>query len=477
MNIVEEIWRRANPSAPALMFAGHTLSYGALRTLTEAASAALGDLTNQRVGFDFPNGFPHIVWSLAVLRAGGVLIPIAPELSARERMELRTTTGLHLTVCAEGKTTLPAGEAARRLEIQGLGSALVFSHAESDAALPYSGSALHALNPALVRFSSGTTGRRKGVVLSHETLLARVTASNSHLQIGPADRVIWMLPMAHHFAVSIVLYLLHGATTVLENSHLGADVFKTLADSAGTVLYAAPFHYALLASCPAAHPVSSLRLAVSTAAALPETVSQPFQQRFGLPLRQALGVIECGLPIFNDHWSYKSDSIGRPQAGYEFSLREMGPAPADQGSPGELYLKGPGFVDAYLAPWTPRTQILQEGWFRTGDLARVDADDALFLVGRTHSVINVGGMKCFPEEVEACLSEHPAVREARVAGLPHPTFGAVPVAEFVPADPNHVPKASELMAHCRTRLSRYKIPLQYTAVTALPKTPSGKIQR
>jgi long-chain acyl-CoA synthetase len=338
--------------------------------------------------------------------------------------------------------------------------------------------ALAALNPALIRFSSGTTRQRTGVVLSHETLKARVEAANSGLRIGPGDRVVWILPMAHHFAVSIILYLLHGATTVIEESHLGDDVYRAVAEHAGTVLYASPFHYALLAGCESARPAPSLRLAVSTAAPLPLGTAQAFLERFGLPITQALGIIECGLPIFNGRWAAeKPGSVGLPQPGYEMRLRAENGGDIADGESGELFLRGSGLADAYLVPWTPREQFLRDGWFRTGDLARVDPDGAVFLSGRSHSVINVGGMKCFPEEVEATLNSHPGVIESRVLPREHPALGTIPVAEIVPRDPAAPPKMGELISFCRARLSSYKIPARFVTVAAIPKTPSGKVQR
>jgi long-chain acyl-CoA synthetase len=155
------------------------------------------------------------------------------------------------------------------------------------------------LNPAFIRFSSGTTGTSKGIVISHESLLARVTAANRGLRIGPEDRVVWILPMAHHFAVSIMLYLLHGATTIIENSHLAEDVLNAGTKHGGTVLYGAPFHHALLATEGSGRAWPTLRLAVSTAATLPLATAQAFDQRYGVALSQGLGIIEVGLPLLN----------------------------------------------------------------------------------------------------------------------------------------------------------------------------------
>src|SRR5690606_17953862 len=120
---------------------------------------------------------------------------------------------------------------------------------------------------------------------------------------------------------------------------------------------------------------------------------------------------------------------------------------------GELWLRGPGLFDAYLSPWQPRAKVLTpDGWLRTGDLAVSDADGTLHLQGRLKTVINVGGMKCFPEEIEAALESHPAVREVRVYGREHPRFGSVPVAEIVPlgATPPQIP---HLIAHAREVLA------------------------
>jgi long-chain acyl-CoA synthetase len=477
MNIVEEIFLRADRPAIAIISGARQWTFGEIESLTNAAAARLGEAGRQRVGLYCPNGVAHIVWSLAILKCGGVIVPVAPELSPVERDTLLRTTALDTVLCADGKQWHRPALRSTALEVEGL-SVATLTAGWREGGATFDEAALAALNPALIRFSSGTTGNRKGVVLSHETLLARVTSGNAGMRVGPGDRVIWMLPMAHHFAVSIILYLLHGATTVLEDSHLGDDVFRALSEHRGTMLYASPFHYALLSSCEEARPVPSLRLAVSTAAALPVETARKFRERLGIPLTQALGIIECGLPLFNARWpGEKPESVGCPQPDYAISIRDESGAEVAPGATGELFLKGPGFVDAYLSPWMPRGQILENGWFRTGDHARVDGEGAVFLVGRSHSVINVGGMKCFPEEIEATLNEHPAISESRVSSIAHPTFGMMPVAEIVPTDPAAPPKTSELIAHCRARLSSYKMPLKYTVVAAIPKTPSGKIQR
>jgi long-chain acyl-CoA synthetase len=445
VNIVERIFRKADRQAVALICEGREISYGKLTEMTDAAAVAIAATSAARVALDCPNGIAHVTLALAIVRAGKCLVPLASELSARERERVIRETGVGAIVDASGEVrAVPVGE-------------LTFDEA-----------ALAALNPAFIRFSSGTTGASKGIVLSHESLVARVTAANRGLGIGPADRIVWILPMAHHFAVSIILYLWHGATVIVENSHLAEDILTAATMHGGTVLYGAPFHHSLLAAEGSGRAWPSLRLAVSTAATLPMVTAQAFDQRFGKPLAQGLGIIEVGLPLLNlSRARDKPMSVGQPLPDYAAEVR----------GDGEVLLRGPGMLDAYLYPWRLRAEIMEDGWFRTGDLARRDDDGDLHLFGRSHSVINVAGLKCFPEEIEAVLNEFPEVQRARVLGKPNARFGAVPVAEIVPRDPAQPPQISALAAHCRRALARYKIPVEFRFVEHVPLTPNGKIQR
>ncbi len=444
-NIVEHIFNNADRSAPALIRGDTEISYGKLIDLADETARKIDRLPAARVGLECPNGVTHVVLALGIVRAGKCLVPIAGELAPPERERLLRETGIEAIVRENGSIeSIPLAEE-----------------------LPFDEAALAQLNPAFVRFSSGTTGRSKGIVLSHASLFERVTAANRGLCVSPSDRVLWVLPMAHHFAVSIMLYLLHGAATVIVDSHLPADILAAGRAHRGTVLYGAPFHHAALAAEGSANPWPDLRLAVSTAAALREETALAFLARYGLPLTQGLGIIEVGLPLLNLTSALeKPQSVGRPMPGYEADIRD-----------GELVLRGPGLLDAYLHPWRTRDAILEDGWFHTGDLARMDADGDFFIEGRAHSVINVAGLKCFPEEIEHVLCQHHAVRQARVFGKLNTRVGAVPVAEIVPIDPGTPPSASLLAAHCRAALAGYKVPVEFRVVETLPLTPSGKIKR
>jgi len=330
----------------------------------------------------------------------------------------------------------------------------------------------HGLNIAFIRFTSGTTSARKGVVLCHETVRDRVAAANKSLRIGPHDTVMWCLPMSHHFLITIVLYLSRGATIVLFRHVLARAFLEAVDHWKATVLYAAPFQFALLARDDSEISLSSVRLAVSTTCPLPQDVAEDFFKRFKLPLSQALGVIELGLVSLNaDDPLGRWNSVGRPLE--DFRVRIIAP---DGGGCGEVAVRGPGIFDGYAAPWLPRERVLRDGWFHTGDIGRIDADGFLFLIGRKTAVINLAGRKVFPEEIEAVLNRHPAVRESRAYGRAHPHLGEAVEAEVVLTEPGA--DLQSVRDFCRASLAAFKIPSRLHVVNDLPRTTAtAKIRR
>lgn len=455
VNIVDLIFARSTAAHPAVVSPELQLTFGELQARMNgcaerlSADPAWPRKNRPRIGLDAPSGADYIVVALAILKQNACFVPIPAELTASERAQLAKSTALDAIVFAKS---------AEDWRIKAV------AH---DSPPAFDESALEALNPAFIRFSSGTTGASKGIVISHETLLGRITAANAGLRIGPEDRVLWVLPMAHHFAVSIILYLYHGATTILAPASDPAVMLRLMREHAATVMYGSPYHYTLLASQLEAAAMKSLRLAVSTAFALSQEVADLFHSKTGLHLTQGMGIIEAGLPLLNlEHATTHPTSVGKPTPSFEVKLDD-----------GELLLRGPGLFDAYLSPWQPREAVLRDGWFPTGDIAEIDETGSIFLRGRVRSVINVGGMKCFPEEVEAVLSSHPSVKAARVLARPHAALGFVPVAEVIAENGAETSLTGELKKLCQQRLSAYKVPLLITFVSDFPLTASGKVRR
>ena len=460
MNLTELLDKtaREQPKKMALIEGDRIVSYAELVELTVVLATQLEALQlplSCRVGLCFPNSVNYIALTFALWRINAVVVPIPTECTDDETCNIATTMQLEAILSQKPRD--------QSISLQGN---VFFTRLT-----PKFPSDHHGLNLAFIRFTSGTTSARKGVALCHETIYDRIVAANQLLCIGPTDVVMWCLPMSHHFLVTIVLYLSQGATIVLARHVLSRPFLEAAHRWTGTVLYAAPFHYSILARDTSGIRLPSLRLAVSTTCSLTHEVALNFERRFGLPLSQALGVIELGLVCANvDDPVARWDSVGRPLPKYAVNIRD-----AEADGYGDVVVSGPGFFDAYTNPWTNRDQAALDGWFATGDVGRMDSEGYLFLAGRKTAVINLAGRKVFPEEIESVLNRHPAVTESRVYGSAHPHLGEVVEAEVVLREPTAI---SVLRDFCRGRLSADKVPSHFHVVKFIPKTVvTGKISR
>ncbi len=443
--------RHPERSALRDVAAGRALTYARLLADVEAVARSLraaGVARGQRIALVGAGSVAYVGVAFGILAAGGCLVPVAANLRPAEREAI--LSGIDVN----GIVHLPED-----------GAAWSFAWRARALAGP---PAFAALDPAFVRFSSGTTSDAKGVVLSHAATLARIAAADAVLRLSPEDRVLWTLPLAYHFAVTIPAYLGAGVEILLCGETQPRQMAAALREHAATVLYASPVQLERVAAVATKAP--ALRLALSTAAPLPPTVAARFAERVGVPVGQAYGVIEAGLACIDTGGdpTVPTGSVGRPVPGYEVALAESG----------EVLVRGPGLFDAYYAPWTPRDAVTRDGWFATGDVGAVDpASGALTLLGRIKSTIVVAGMKLFPEEVEACLVRCPGIAEARVFGVPHPRLGELPHAEVVLAPGTTALDRGAVEAWCARELSPYKVPVEFRIVDDVPKTPNGKIAR
>src|SRR5262249_38287226 len=295
------------------------------------------------VGLHLPSGADYILFTYAVWRSGGCVVPLPVELTAPEKQEIVREIALDWVISERGSASFLQ-------PFRTADGAPLPSHAH---AIPLAGPQQHpagfgAINSAFIRFTSGTTGTSKGVVLSHETIRDRIHAANDALHIGPDDRVLWLLSMAYHFAVSIVSYLSFGAAIVLPANHFAPALLDASRRHRATLIYGSPTHYAWLAGCEQDAVLPGLRLALSTTAALAAGTAERFRGRFGLPPAQALGIIEVGLPFINtDFAADRPGAVGRVLPAYRLRMEDVGWG----AGLGEVLLAGKGFLDAYYRPW------------------------------------------------------------------------------------------------------------------------------
>jgi long-chain acyl-CoA synthetase len=468
---------RAHSHRPAVtdVRSGHSLSYADLGHEVERVEAFLigeGVGPGHRIGLLAPNGTAYLPAAFGLLATGACLVPIAANLTPGEIAQITREVEVNGCLAWPKADPLPASGGQRILS-GGECDGFTFQWIARDAEGP---DALRRLNPAFIRFTSGTTATRKGVVLSHEATAARVEAADRLLRFTEEDRILWVLPLAYHFAVTIVAYVRAGAHVLLCSDSFPATIVDSIRRLGASVFYASPLHFERMSNLGPTGPLTGVRLAVSTSAPIAPAVMERFASIYGVPVGQAYGIIEAGLPCINRGSSgLPASSVGRAVAGYEVAVFSDEGAPLPPGMAGEIGVRGDGLFSAYYAPWLLREQVARDGWFLTGDIGRLEDDGALFLQGRKKAVIFVAGLKFFPEEVEECLNQFPGVTESRVFGTPHARLGQVPHAEVVLDTPK--PDLDALRAHCARALSPHKVPLAFTVVEAIARTPGGKILR
>jgi acyl-coenzyme A synthetase/AMP-(fatty) acid ligase len=331
---------------------------------------------------------------------------------------------------------------------------------------------------AFVRFTSGTTGAAKGVLLTHRAVIERITTANNGLGLTSEDRVLWVLPMAYHFYVSILLYLQAGSAIVVGADYLAESILDAAWRHNTTFLYVTPMHVRMLTGEGSGRTLpSALKRVMSVSSRLDPQAARDFLARYGVPVAQGYGIIEVGLPIMNiAEAAEHPEAIGRPLPGFEAAILDDAVRPVSVGETGQLALRGPGMFDGYLSPPRRRDEVLREGWFMSGDLAHRDVAGRIVLDGRTSSVIHIAGHKVFPEEVAAVLDQHPAVLRSRVTSRPHPQLGEAIHAEIQLRSGSPPTTSEDILLYCRRRLSNHKVPASLDFVTSLDLTSSGKVR-
>jgi long-chain acyl-CoA synthetase len=474
MNIVEQIRLETQPFAAktALVEGERTISYGQLLERIGVLSqilSARGIGIGHRIAFHCRDGIDYVIGALALLECGAAVVPVADSLTDREVRETIERIDVQGVLI---RSAIPRSSSEQSTE--SVDETFVW---QPHLATGDSDARCRELGAAFIRFSSGTTGESKGVVLSHRSIIERTDAANVGLAISDKDLILWVLGMSHHFVVSILLFLRKGATIIVANQFFPFSVLDAARQHRVTFIYGSPVHYHLLGSSDAvaSDALAQVRLAISTSMKMPAEVGVRFANKFGIFPAEAYGIIEIGLPFINTKPDAASpNTVGPILPDYELRIDNRG---AD--GVGEVLIRGKGMFDAYFSPWRSRDDCTVNGFFDTGDLGRVDDHGRLCLVGRSKTVLVCAGMKVFPEEVEEVINSMPGVKGSLVFGRDHPQFGQAPVAKVVldgsVADSSRI--IDELRGYCFQRLSSYMVPVEFSRVDALPMTASGKLAR
>ncbi|MFD4405005.1 long-chain fatty acid--CoA ligase [Nocardia sp. NPDC058499] len=503
LSVLLEDSSRRYPHRDALVLGDTRISYSELDARSNQVANLLvsrGIAPGDTVAMSFPNvpEFPIVYYG--ILKAGAVVVPLNIMLKGREIAYHLEDSGARAFLCYEGGPDLPIGEFGRAgfaaapqcrdMFVAGgsSGSAGVQSLDTALAGIPedFAAVARGPQDTAVILYTSGTTGKPKGAQLSHSNMVMNALTANRLFDSNPIrhDTHLVTLPLFHSFGQTVTMNagLSVGATLVLLPRFEAHTALKLMTDEDVTVFAGVPTMYWGLLSASGEgvdgrRIATTLRRAISGGAALPVEILARFSERFGVQILEGYGLSETSpLALFSDPESEpRPGSIGVPVWGVEARLVDADwHTVTAVGAVGEIALRGHNVMSGYLGRPEATTEVMRDGWLRTGDLARRDADGFYYIVDRAKDVIVRGGFNVYPREIEEVLITHDAVSLAAVIGVHHETHGEE-VKAFVILEPGEQITEAELIAWCRDQMAGYKYPRSIEFTTVLPMTATGKI--
>lgn len=474
----------------AIIDGENRISFSEIDKKSDQIAAGLkerGIVAGDRIALYCINSVEFAACYLGIVKSGAIVVPINLLLNPKEVLWILNDAGARAllfhpnlqtsvdSICS-ADTSL---EFTVRISGQNEGLALGWADFLSDASVMDSDAEQDDLVSIL--YTSGTTGKPKGAMLTHRNLVSNTTSAMQAIQIKPGEDVLLtVLPMFHAFAatVGMLIPLLHGATFIPVPRFEPELVAQAIENGGATILLGVPSMYNVLLNMPEKHLArfGSLKYCVSGGAAMPEALMKKFEQRFGIPIYEGDGPTECSpVTCINPIDGLKKHaSVGLPIPGVEMSIRDSEGKEVHDQEIGEICVKGPNVMKGYWNRPDATAEVFFDDRLRTGDLGYRDEDGYFYIVDRIKDMIIVNGMNVYPRVIEEVLYSHPEVLEVAVVGEPDERHGEIIVA-YVVAQPGCSLDRSKIRSFCQDHLGRYQIPKKVIVKQALPKNAAGKI--
>lgn len=498
MNLAQVISRTyaRHPGKTAIAFQGRRYSYDELNEEIRKRAlllTRLGIRRGDRVALRLPKGMEFIFLHLAALSVGAVTLPLNPAYSAEDlsyyladsQSALLITEAAHFAGLDRLRASLPglkillldgpspAGWDPLPAELQKTGSEDPRTYPAQDDDL------------AMLLYTSGTTGRSKGAMISHRNLVSNMRSIQQAWNWTEQDVLLHVLPLFHIHGLVIALHgSLHaGSTVFLAEKFDVQSAWEVLVREKCTLMMGVPtiYHRMLKQDIPGRARLQAMRLFISGSAPLPETLFHRFAAQTGFKILDRYGMTEAGIIASNplDPASRRPKSVGFPLPGVEVRIFSEKGERVPPGEVGEVCMRGDNIFRGYWNMPEKTRESLHDGWFRSGDLGYEDPRDGrrLYLVGRAKEIIITGGYNVYPKEVENVLEQHSAIQEAAVFGLPDEDFGEKVTAAVVLHPGETPPAAGMIHSFCKQHLAGYKCPKQIVVVDCLPRNAMGKVQK
>lgn len=495
MNLIELFQPsfRGRAEKPASCFNDKWFSFGELDRLSDAAALALRDRFGVRQGdrlaMYLGNCHELVIWYLAGLKLGAIIVPMNLLYRDRELNHLIGDAEPNLLLSDRERYEVlrplrdgfPCLEQVFLSDDDGDEETVAFSElTATPAPAPISVAPITGDTPALMVYTSGTTGRSKGALLSHDNLGSNIVALLHCWQWTENDRFLLALPLFHVHGLCNGLHgaLASGCTTFLLPRFKADIVIDVLCRERCTLFFGVPTMYERLleAADQGAEIPMHMRLYVSGSAPLSPDTFNRFKAVYGHEILERYGMSETAMITSNLYEGGRiQGTVGRPLPGVRLRIVDKDGRPVADGDAGEIQIKGPNVLKEYWRQPDKTAESFQDGWFRTGDLGRFDEHGHVIICGRGKELIISGGFNIYPQEVINCLVEHPAVSEAAVIGVPDQRRGELVKAYAVTAA-GHTVTEQELADYCREHLASFKVPKGVVFIDELPRNAMGKIQ-
>lgn len=507
MNLSSQLHETAKrlPQKPAYYFMDQSSTYAELDgAITKFASGLekLGVKKGDHIGLLLGNSPFFVIGMYGALRLGATVIPINPIYTPDEigyilnNGDVNTIIALDLMVpLAENVhhalpkvenyiiCETPQGKEAN-VDVTQLSvypKLKSFTNVLASGELSFHGPELDEDDVAVILYTSGTTGKPKGAMLTHKNLYSNARDVGIYLHMNEDDRVITTLPMFHVFCMTVSLNapLLSGATILIDPKFSPKEIFRLAKKYEPTVFAGVPTMYNFLYQYPDGDPkdLNSLRLCISGGAAMPVALLKSFEEKFNVMISEGYGLSEASpVTCFNPlDRPRKAGSIGQSIVHVENKVvNELGEE-VPPGQSGELIVRGPNVMKGYYKMPEETAATIRNGWLYTGDMATMDDEGYFYIVDRKKDLIIVGGYNVYPREVEEVLYNHPEIIEVAVIGVPDPNQGEAVRAYVVKKNPSLTEE--DVLAYCREHLAKYKVPSAIEFLEELPKNTTGKILR
>lgn len=500
MNIAATLARSLTKykSAKTLEFEGVMYPYEELgRQIRAHASVlrSLGVKAGDRVALSLPKGMDFIFLHLAVMSLDGVTLPLNPAYQPEEIVYFLTDSGaaFFFTDCegydrAEDMLGSVHGLTTVLVDAEPSRGALTLAHARERADPDFTPPcSAHRDDVAVICYTSGTTGRSKGAMITHGNLVSNMLALKQVWELNDGDVLLHVLPLFHVHGLFVALHgaLNAGARIVMHERFDPVRAWETIEKERCTVLMGVPTIYQRLMNVwdglDNKPDLSSVRVMISGSSPLSEHQFHRFGQLTGLRLLERYGMTETGMIASNtlDPRGRVPGSVGHPLPGVEIRIAGPDGTDVEPGEVGEVLVRGDNVFPGYWQMPAKTEQSFIHGWLKTGDLGRQDPEDGdrLYLVGRAKELIISGGLNVYPKEVENVLESHKTVSEAAVIGLPDDDLGERVIAVVVPSQYPGASTEADLIRHCRQHLAAYKCPKEISFVRELPRNAMGKLQK